>query len=377
MNKDILVVANYLPQFHVIPENSLFWGEGYTDWVAVRNAVPLFTGHNQPRIPLGDRYYSLDKYDDIKRQVDTANKYGVSGFNIYHYWFSSEKNLLSKPADIILTNPELKIKYMFTWDNASWKRTWSAVKHANDWAPISDNNSDASHKNGVLIELEYGTEEDWKIHFEYLLKFFNDNRYIKEENKPVFGIFNPDNMPDTLKSMISYWDKLARQNGFNGIKVICKNNHNENVITPYSFTYEPGNSAWESRNILDKIKKRIGKLNTLKEKPQIFSYEKIWENLLLRAEKNKDNGVYYGCFVDFDDTPRRGKRGRIVKGGSPDLFAKYFARFINICKEKQKPMLFITAWNEWSEGAFLEPDEEYGYGYLEALKQVIEKEIFG
>jgi hypothetical protein len=325
----------------------------------------------QPRVPIGGVYYSLDRLDDVKKQVDLANKYGIYGFNIYHYWFSTDRCLLTKPAEIIINHPELNINYMFTWDNGSWKRTWSAVKHANDWAPMSDKNIATSKEGeGILIALDYGKEEDWIKHFEYLLNYFKDIRYIKEDNKPLFGIFNPDNTPEVLRQMITCWDDLARHNGFDGIKVLCKNNHGENTVTPYSFTYEPGNSAWETRSITDKFVKKIGDL-TKPIKPKVYSYGNVWKNLIQMAERNTDNGLYYGCFVNFDDTPRRGARGRIIDGGSPKIFEQFLKQLTAVCEKKNKSILFITAWNEWSEGAFLEPDEANGFAYLEALSQAL------
>ena len=82
------LIANYLPQYHRIPENDLWWGEGYTDWVAVKNAKPLFEGHEQPRIPLNHNYYSLDDVNVIRKQAELAKSHGIDGFGIYHYWFS-------------------------------------------------------------------------------------------------------------------------------------------------------------------------------------------------------------------------------------------------------------------------------------------------
>ena len=166
MDSKIKVIANYLPQYHVIPENNEWWGEGFTDWIAVKKANPLFSGHKQPRIPLNKHYYSLDNAQELRWQADLANKYGVYGFGIYHYWFSSDMNLLSTPAELILSNRDIKINFMFIWDNGSWIRTWSNVRYANTWAPKFDDIKENNGKNGVLAELQYGDEKQWKIQFE-------------------------------------------------------------------------------------------------------------------------------------------------------------------------------------------------------------------
>lgn len=169
---DVKVIANYLPQFHVIPQNSQWWGEGYTDWVAVKQAKPQFKGHHQPRVPLGGVYYSLDDPKVLQQQADLAKKYNVYGFGMYHYWFSSDLQLLQKPAELLLAHPEIDIHFMFIWDNASWTRTWTRKGAANDWAPKFDRTSKGKEDTGILAELHYGTEKDWKKHFDYLLPFF-------------------------------------------------------------------------------------------------------------------------------------------------------------------------------------------------------------
>ena len=104
------ILAMYLPQYHQIPENDAFWGKGFTDWISVRNAKPLFEGHQQPKVPLNDNYYDLSEKSNIAWQAHIAKEYGISGFGIYHYWFNSEKNLLTRPAEIIHENEDIDIE---------------------------------------------------------------------------------------------------------------------------------------------------------------------------------------------------------------------------------------------------------------------------
>ena len=152
--------AMYLPQYHEIKENSEFWGKGFTDWVGVKAATPLFENHLQPRSPLNKNYYDLSIVDNVKWQASIAKKYGIDGFGIYHYWFNNDKNLLTKPAEIILENKDININYFFAWDNGSWKRTWSKIQ-GNDWAPNQDEKINQSGPQ-VLVEYILGTENDWK-----------------------------------------------------------------------------------------------------------------------------------------------------------------------------------------------------------------------
>ena len=138
----VKVIANYLPQYHTIPENDKWWGKGFTDWIAVKATEPAYEGHNQPRVPLNENYYSLDCADSIRWQASLAREYGIYGFGIYHYWFSSNQQLLQKPAELLLQNKDIDINFMFIWDNLTWKRTWSKLSRGLDWAPNYDKSTE-------------------------------------------------------------------------------------------------------------------------------------------------------------------------------------------------------------------------------------------
>lgn len=366
--KNVKIIANYLPQYHVIEENNKWWGDGFTDWVATKTAKPLFENHREPRIPLNNNYYSLDDVNAIRWQANLARKYGIYGFGIYHYWFSSNQNLLYKPVEILLNNKDIDINYMLIWDNSSWKRTWKKEKFANDWAPKFDNDLEKENNNGILAELIYGNEDEWKIHFEYLLKFFKDKRYIKIDNKPVFAFYQPNNDFETVKRMSNYWDKLAKDNGFNGIICAMRENYKKNHLE-YKLRYSPLSPEYFINKIKYKIKDIIADKTG---KIRFYNYDKCWKEILSNAKKS-DEKTFLSGFVDFDDTPRRANKGRVMKGATPEKFGKYIEKLAKIAKEKNQEYLFVTAWNEWAEGAYLEPDTVNGYAYLEQLKIAIEK----
>lgn len=369
------IIANYLPQFHTIPENDKWWGEGFTDWIAVKNAIPLFEGHDEPRVPLGNHYYDLSQKEAVAEQAELAVRYGIYGFGIYHYWFSSKMNLLHKPAEIILQNTDINIHYMFIWDNASWKRTWSNVKgYTNDWAPAFDVGKDHSMKEkGLLAELCYGGEQEWKAHFEYLLPYFRDERYIKINGRPAFAIFSQVNEPEILAEMIQYWNELARNDGFQGITILGRHNSRNISVADYEFYYEPMWHGWVWHNQAERIKNKIYETwcRNMK-KPGVFRYDHIWNRIIHTAEKADDTKVFYSGFVSYDDTPRRGRKGKLILGGTPEKFRYYLEQLLNISNKQNKEYLFLTAWNEWGEGAYLEPDMVNGYAYLEAVKKALE-----
>ena len=355
------IFAMYLPQFHEIEENNKFWGKGYTDWVAVKNAKPLYKNHQQPKHPQNDYYYDLSLISSVKWQAKIAKEYGVDGFGIYHYWFNDEQNLLAKPAEILLNNADIDINFFFAWDNISWKRTWSGVP-GNDWCPVSDNNQQ-KETNPILIEYRLGQKNNWKKHFDYLLPYFKDSRYEKKNNKPLFVIFH---YSLDVYEMVKYWNELAIEYGFSGIEVIYRYEKSLNIPSECpTFKYEPCYCGWNL--FLSNIYNRI--FNILKlEKIRKYNFDKIWKRIIKRSKNNNSN--YYSGFVNYDDTPRRGKKGRVVTNGSVKKFGLYLSKLVDIANKNENSYIFLTAWNEWGEGAYLEPDSIDGFGYLEAIKKI-------
>lgn len=366
MNKP-KIISLYLPQFHRIPENDKFWGEGFTDWVTVRNAKPLYEGHIQPRMPLNNNYYDLSQKGNVAWQATLAKAYGIYGFGIYHYWFNNEQNLLTKPAEIIRDNDDIDINYCFVWDNSSWKRSWSNVA-GNDWAPMAETNGDKQEK-PLLVEYKLGDEKDWLIHYQYVSTHFKSDKYIKLDNKPVFCIFN---VSLEILKMCEYWNELAVNDGFKGVYFIFRCKKGEVPSGYMRYNYEPHVSGLWNNSLAKKVEKRIRHFLHKEEYVMYYDFDKIWNTLLENAQKDTDKTLYYGAFVGYDDTPRRGKfRGKIVQGSTPEKFHKYFSELVNLCEKQQKELIILSAWNEWGEGMMLEPDVINGYAYLEAIKDIM------
>lgn len=372
------IIAFYLPQFHAIPENDEWWGKGFTEWTNVKTAKPLFEGHRQPRIPLDDNYYNLLDVSVMKWQVELAKKYGVYGFCFYHYWFGGHM-LLQKPMENMLKDKEINFPYCICWANEGWTNAWKADSNAK-----------------VLISQRYGDKKEWKEHFEYLLQFFKDSNYILENGKPLFVIYRPE-ICNCLNEMLDYWELLAKENGFNGmcfayqqVSYYLKPDHDESRFN-YRIEYQPGYARFDSqnsnggfsrfwikakssiRNIAGIIDNQLGTSIQSKLTKQGLSFEDY--DVLCSAIVNRhgeDEKSVAGMFVDWDNTPRRGTRGRICRGSSPEKFEYYLTEQIKNVKSSYKnDMLFIFAWNEWAEGGYLEPDTYNGYGYLEAIRKAL------
>lgn len=334
-------LALYLPQFHRVPENDEWWGEGFTEWTAVKGAEKLFEGHNQPRVPLNNNYYNLLDHNTMAWQADLMKEYCVDGMCMYHYWFKDGRRILEKPAENLLKWKDIQMPFCFCWANNTWIKSWSKFRNADIWSSIYETH-ETKDDTGILLKQSYGREKDWEEHFLYLLPFFRDERYIKLDNKPVFVIYLPDDI-FCLWDMADYLNKRAKQSGFQGIYFI-------------------GAGKGMNRG-LDATFKRWPAGET-------DSYDEMWDMILdYKVEKGIKN--YFCGFVDFDNSPRKGGDALVIKGASPQKFYENFKRLYQKSMMLNNEFIFINAWNEWGEGMYLEPDEKYGFGYLESLRNAI------
>lgn len=359
-------IAFYLPQFHTIPENDEWWGKGFTEWVNVKKAKPLYEGHYQPRIPLNNNYYDLLDVNTMKWQVELAKKYGLYGFCFYHYWFDG-KMLLEKPVNNYLKNTDLDLPFCLCWANENWTNGWAAKDPK------------------ILIGQTEGTKSKWEEHFQYFLPFFKDQRYIKDNGKPLLLIYKPDLFPH-ISEMLKYWDNRAKEEGLLGLCFAAQLKPKNEDSSPFDMhiEYQPTNVYIEmtrTRNpILKSIKSTIKRIagNTFHvdiegmkaKKLQRYSYDDMW-NKILSIPVQSDKQVP-GAFVDWDNTARKGTRGYVIEGASPEKFKTYMSKQIGNAKTNyKKDYIFIFAWNEWAESGYLEPDEKYKFGYLEALREAL------
>jgi len=350
-------IAMYLPQYHRVKENDEWWGENYTDWVAMDKAEPLFEGHSQPIEPLNGYRYDLLKKETFEWQASLLSKYSVYGLCYYHYWFKDGKKILEKPAENLLRWKEININFCFCWANESWIRSWSNIQNGNVWN--SKEECGNYYDDACLLEQKYGDVDDWREHFEYLLPFFKDSRYIKINNSPVFLIYKSNIVP-CLREMKDEWNKLAKDYGFSGLYFI--GGDDEEGILDAKINIEP------TYQFKTKYTKRFVNRRGINI-GRYVSYEDIWEEIL--KEKNKiDSGTqrqYYCGFSSYDDTPRRGNFGSVVFNSSPEKFKLYLTELYAKSAAAGNEFVFINAWNEWGEGMYLEPDVGNKFKYLEAF----------
>lgn len=363
------VLSIYLPQFHTIPENDSWWGKGFTEWTNCKRGKPYYPGHYQPREPLNDNYYDLSDLRVLEKHTKLAKKAGIAGFCFYHYYFKG-KTLLEKPIEKYRDSSKENFPYCLIWANQSWTRTWYRAQAGNS----------------ILIQQSYGNENDWKNHFYYLLDFFRDERYIKIDNKPLYIIYIPQDIY-CRREMFSVWQKLALENGFNGLYLIAMNtsfgkDSHSDLYNAY-MDFEPmctwsNDNSWRKKlqiwketkqKYIDKSKKSLLNYIYLKNS---YTYSYLCKKIIQKSRRSTSK-TYIGIFAGWDNTSRKDENGLIIRGNTPKKFGKIVEVTLSLSEKQNKKYVFLNAWNEWSEGAYIEADKKYGYAYLKALKNVIYK----
>ena len=374
-------VAHYFPQFHRIPENDEWWGEGFTDWTNVGRAGPLFPGHYQPRVPRDGRY-DLSRLDVVRRQADLAGSHGIAAFCHYHYWFDG-KQLLQTPTDLFLDHRDINLGICLAWANESWSRRWDGQDHL------------------LLIRQTYPeSRERWDLHFQYLQRAFTDPRALTVYGRPIFLIYRPSPQRAFL-NMLEYFRERAQRIGLPGLYLVAMDQSRvgddklrrhfdaEARFEPFAARYyardrdRPVFSAVDrtARAIVPKqaynwLERLLHRLDDGLAGPTRLDYERIWEEIATRPLP-ADRVVFPGAFVDWDNTARYGRHATLFDGASPEVYERGLARLaerVAGCPEQER-LIFINAWNEWGEGCYLEPDERYGMDWLEATKQVAERYV--
>ncbi|WP_294959932.1 glycoside hydrolase family 99-like domain-containing protein [uncultured Fibrobacter sp.] len=369
-------IAFYLPQFHELPENNKIWGKGFTEWTNVKNAKPLFDGHHQPVVPLNHNYYDLTHPSVMKWQIDLAKKYGIYGFCFYHYWYNGHI-IMNKPIEMLLGDKSMDIPFCICWANHEWSNAWKTSK-----------------KKEVYFSQDYSDKGEWRTHYEYLLPYLKDVRYIRIEDKPLVVIYDAE-VPQ-MKEMLKCWNDWAIQDGIEKGLTFAYENVMPDISSnfddsPFDFDieYQPQYyrvlSVQKKRynSFADKTKRFIEnklKLSIPEWFKELFrkdvltrySYDEAWK-WILNMKPVSPKSVP-GAFVNVDTTPRRQERGVISIGMTPEKLEKYLIQLVEKTKnEYKRDMIFVFAWNEWAEGAYMEPDERWKYGVLEAFKNSLIK----
>lgn len=359
ITEQVRSIAFYLPQFHPIPENDVWWGKGFTEWTNVVRARPLTSGHYQPHLPVDLGFYDLRLGEVRKAQADLAREHGIHGFCYYHYWFGGRR-LLERPVNEVLQSGEPNFPFCLCWANENWSRRWDGSETE------------------ILMHQEYSPDDD-RTHLRWLARAFQDTRYIRIGGKPLFLVYKASSLPDAGET-IRIWRNEAMRLGI-GELFLCNVESTEaehGICRMHGFDaaveFAPDwtvSSPPMRREIWWRVLARLGLGQRAFMHNSLRRYDKLVENMLAKAAV--DYVRFPGVTPAWDNTARRKKGATVFIGSTPELYERWLR--VAIDRTRGNPpgenLVFINAWNEWAEGNHLEPCQKWGHAYLEATRRAL------
>jgi glycosyltransferase involved in cell wall biosynthesis len=346
----VKLIAFYLPQFHPIPENDEWWGKGFTEWTNVARATPQFVGHYQPRLPGELGFYDLRVREVQRRQVELAKRYGIFGFCFHYYWFGG-KCLLDLPLKQFLDTPDLDFPFCLCWANENWTRRWDGLD------------------NEVLVAQAHSPEDDLAF-IQSIEPALRDKRYIKVNGRPLLVVYRPSLLPNPRETAQRWRDYCAR-----------KKLGDLYLLAPQAFeTVDPRPLGFDGALEFPPHKLAQGApiLNSEMEivNPEYQGFICDYSYMVEAARKidQAEFTLFRGVCPSWDNEARKPGRGLVYKNSTPALYQQWLTeacRFAAREAASDKRLVFINAWNEWGEGAYLEPDRRYGYAYLQATANAL------
>ena len=351
----VSLIAYYLPQFHRLPQNDRWWGEGFTEWTNVARGLPRYVGHYQPRRPAALGYYDLSHTAVLRDQCALARRGGIAGLCFHYYWFSGE-TLLDTPIRNLLTDPTIDIRFCLNWANENWTRRWDGGEAT------------------VLLEQRYGPD-DARLLAETMRPMLAVPRYIQVDGRPLVMIYRPAVIPD-VNGFIA---KFRRA-------VIDMGHTNPFIVAPRAFRTDPadyavdGEAGFPPHGGGEELVDERDRMTSLDPgaRGSVPSYDGLIENML--AIRTCKIPVFPGICPSWDNEARRGADGVSFHSATPAKYGWWLHQAARQAMEEQKTsekFVFVNAWNEWAEGAYLEPDRHFGYAYLAETRRVLDRVASG
>lgn len=338
---ELRAIAFYLPQFHPIPENDAAWGKGFTEWTNVSKARPLFMGHCQPRLPGELGFYDLRLADNIKRQAILAKRYGIEAFCFHYYWFNG-KRLLDTPIKLFLANPDIDISFCVNWANENWTRRWDGGD------------------GGIIQPQNHSPEDD--IEFARSIEpLMRDKRYLRINGRPLLLVYRTKLFPDAAATVHRWRNHFTKAGLGDPYIVMCQVFGD---VDPRIYGMDAA-IAFPPHG----VPATDDTLTTPKFEPRFRGYIKSYESMakFYGAMRHTAFPFFHCVCPGWDNTPRRPLTGTCFHGATPRAYGAWLTQ---VCKRTLKEhvgderIVFINAWNEWAEGAYLEPDRHFGYAFL-------------
>lgn len=347
----VKAIAFYLPQFHPIPENDRWWGRGFTEWTNVSRAVPQFVGHYQPRLPGELGFYDLRVPDVQRRQVELARGYGIFGFCFHYYWFAGTR-LLERPLEQFTSDPAIDFPFCLCWANENWTRRW-------------DGKDD-----DVLIAQVHRPDMDLAFIAE-IAPLMGHRNYIRINGRPLLIVYRPLLLPEP-EATAERWRAYCQRTGLGDPFLVAAEVFE--TIDPRTIGFDaavefPPNTA--GRSLPPLINSSVSLANR-EYAGTIYRYEDLVRCATARPRPTYD--VFRTVCPSWDNEARRPGRGSTYAHSSPAGYGRWLTASCRSAMDHpdpQKRIVFINAWNEWAEGAYLEPDRRYGYAYLQTTRDVL------
>jgi hypothetical protein len=347
------ILANYLTQFHAFPENDAWWGRGFTEWTNVVRGVPRFRDHYQPRIPRDLGFYSLDHDDTMRRQVAMATAAGIDGFVFYYYAFNG-KRLMERPLEQFLNRSDIRMPFCLMWANENWTRRW-------------DGRDDE-----VLISQDYLPEDDDLLVADFA-RHFADPRYIRLQGRPLLMIYRPALIPDVALT-IARWRAMFRKS--HGEEPILIMSQSFDDVDPRPFGLD-GAIEFPPHKLTRRLPEVNFELQCLDDTfaGEVYRYEDVVRCSL--DEAPPPFPLIKTAVPSWDNDARRQGQGLVVHGSTPQKYEAWLKALVERARREPffgQPIVCINAWNEWCEGAYLEPDLHFGAAYLNATGRAVSAE---
>jgi lipopolysaccharide biosynthesis protein len=338
------LVAFYLPQFHPIAENDAWWGTGFTEWRNVARALPQFEGHIQPRLPGELGFYDLRLPDTIRAQIELARNYGVGAFCSYFYWFAG-KTLLEAPLRTWLGDPSLDLPICLCWANENWSRRW-------------DGRADQ-----VLIAQKHSEADDLAF-IRHVADYMRDPRYLRVDGKPMLLVYRPGLLPDA-RATANRWRQWCREQDLGEIHLAYVQSFDN--VDPRDIGFDAAVSFPPNNTAQKPVTAHRHLLN-----PDYAGQVYDWRELT-QPRNDPAYPLYPAVNPGWDNEARRSGQGRTYVHESPAGYFQWLRESIAVAKRRtpDAPLVFINAWNEWAEGAVLEPDAARGHAWLEATRAAL------
>ncbi len=347
----VKAVAFYLPQFHTFEENDQWWGAGFTEWRNVARGAPRFSGHYQPRVPRDLGYYDLSESATIRQQSELANRNGIDAFCFYYYWFNG-KRLMDKPLDLFAGDSAIDQEFCIMWANENWTRTWDGFD------------------NDVLIQQDY-QEQDEADFLKDTARYMQHERYMKINGRPLFILYRPGLLPDSKETLDRWRKKWCALLGIEPLIFMVQGFGAESPAEyglDGAIEFPPHKLCADLRNINHKVRVLDKQFKGL-----VHDYEDVIDRSL--NEDAPDYPLIKTVVPHWDNDARREGRGTTLQGSTPKSYMRWLKGAVAYAKKNpvfDAPVVFINAWNEWAEGAYLEPDVHYGHAYLNATRRAIQ-----